>query len=82
MENKIRFFAENLGSQVVFDGNIYGELRGVSLDGLFQLEVIEEWDNNTPIYKKWAVEDTKLVLPVDKVTHGKEEWIYRINNLR
>lgn len=77
MEDKIRFFAEHLGSEVIFDNNIHGELRGVSLDGIFPIEVIEEWDNNTPIYKKWAVEDTKLVLSTNKITHGKEEWIYR-----
>lgn len=67
-EEKVLFFAPYLGREVVFDNKIHGILRGIHLDGLMNLDVIEEWDNGTPIYKKWCIEDTKLLLNKDEVT--------------
>lgn len=79
-ENKILFFANFLGEKVIFDEKIIGQLRGIHLDGLMNLDVIEEWDNNTPIYKKWAIEDTKLVLPINNKFKLVKKWTYNFNN--
>lgn len=79
-EDKVLFFAPYLGKEVIFDEKIIGELRGIHLDGLMNLDVIEEWDNNTPIYKKWDIEDTKLLLNREEASlieaHFLKECIY------
>lgn len=54
--------------KVLFDNKIEGVLCGIST-GLFDLEVIEEFDNGTPIIKSWCYSDTKPILrPLSDLT--------------
>jgi hypothetical protein len=50
------------GLNVVFDNKISGILSGIRPNLLTELIVMEELDNNTPIYKNWCLDDTKPVL--------------------
>lgn len=47
---------------MMFDGKVFGVLSGIRPNLLTELIVIEDIDNNTPIYKNWCVHDTKLIL--------------------
>src|SRR5690606_37993169 len=47
--------------RVLFDNTTEGILCGIRT-GIFDLEVIEEYDNDTPIIKTWCSSDTKLIL--------------------
>lgn len=59
---KEKIFQSNIGNNVIFDNKIMGILAGYKPTMLMGLIVIEDIDNNTPIYKDWEMLDTKLVL--------------------
>ena len=65
----------------MFDGKIYGIIVGIDMSSsLFEIKVIEEIDNNTPIYKNWCLFDTKpLLRPLSdltkEITHNGETFV-------
>jgi len=57
------------GLNINFDNKINGVLVGYDSTNLFDLKVLEEFDNNTTIYKSWCINDTKPLLhSLDKLT--------------
>jgi hypothetical protein len=61
------------GLNVVFDNKISGILSGIRPNLLTELIVMEELDNNTPIYKNWCLDDTKPVLkPLSDISNEIE----------
>lgn len=50
------------GLNVMFDNKLTGILSGIRPNLLTELIVMEELDNNTPIYKNWCLGDTKPIL--------------------
>lgn len=51
-----------IGSKIRFDNKIDGVLIGITQNTLTDLIVLEEMDNNTPVYKKWCSKDSMLIL--------------------
>lgn len=96
IKNNMKLEIKNLapylpyGIDAMFDGRIYGQIVGIDVSSLlYEIKVIEGFDNNTPIYKRWCVLDTKPILrPLSDLTkeieHNGEkfvpiEWLF--NNL-
>jgi hypothetical protein len=50
------------GVGVIFDNKIKGILSGYQPKLLCELIVLEEMDNNSPLFKNWCMLDTKLML--------------------
>lgn len=62
------------GLKVIFDGKVIGVLSGIKPSLLTEVIVLEEMDNNTPIYRNWNLFDTKPILrPLSDLT--KEQHI-------
>lgn len=51
-----------IGSKIRFDNKIDGILIGITPNLLTDLIVLEEIDNNTPVYKNWCSKDSILVI--------------------
>lgn len=69
------------GVNVIFNNEIKGVLCGITT-GLMDLEVIEDYDNNTPLIKKWCSSDTKLLLkPISELVNSTllEKWLIEHN---
>lgn len=66
---KEKIFQLNIGNEVVFNEKIKGFLYGYKPTVHMGLIVLEDIDNNTPIYKNWEMLDTKILLtPLSKIS--------------
>lgn len=67
---KEKIFQLNIGNNVIFNDKIIGILSGYKPTMLMGLIVLEDIDNNTPIYKDWEMLDTKLLLtPIENISN-------------
>ena len=80
--NKKKFMTMSLpyGLSVIFNDKIVGMLSGMTPNLLMELIVLEELDNNSPVYKNWCFEDTKPILyPLSDLTkeieHKGEKFV-------
>jgi hypothetical protein len=61
------------GLNVMFDNKLIGILSGIRPNLLTELIVMEELDNDTPIYKNWCLDDTKPILkPLSDLKDNKD----------
>ena len=66
---KEKIFQLNIGNEVIFNEKIKGFLYGYKPTVHMGLIVLEDIDNNTPIYKNWEMLDTKILLtPLSKIS--------------
>lgn len=75
------------GLNVMFDNKLTGILSGIRPNLLTELIVMEELDNNTPIYKNWCLGDTKPILKPLSDLRDNKDFIRKFggdnpNNLR
>lgn len=79
-EIKLKVFAQYLYQKVLFDGKIKGFLHGITNKSIFDLIVLEDIDNNTPIYKEWNSLDTKLILkPLSQISDEDLDEVNKLN---